>query len=170
MMRGWRAPIADEVVSQQDVWANVSADVTAGPRTPAAMRAPWPPPPPTGATNRVTGRPAVRSKEAHRHWLEIIFQLGLAGVFLANAVVAWVDPSSFVTLAKESGVGRWLRLGHAWWLAPVICVNDLVIGIAVLAGIWSSRAPKRLILAWAGLWLLAVTLLKLTSLDVARSV
>ena len=170
MMTGWRAPIADEVVAHEDVRANVSADVIAGARTTAAMRTPWPPPPPTVATNRVTERPVVPRREAHWRWLEMIFLLGLAGVFLANAVVAWVDPSSFVTLAHQSRVGRWLHLGDASWLVPVICVNDLVVGIAVLAAIWSRRAPKRLILAWAGLWLLAVTLLKLTSLHLAQSV
>ena len=104
---------------------------------------------------------------AERHWLELIFFLGLAGVFLANALVGWLEPSGFTKLAEESRIGAWLDLGEASWLVPLISVNDLLVGVGLLVAIWSRGALRRLVLAWAGLWLLAVTVLKLTALGVA---
>ena len=96
--------------------------------------------------------------------LEMIFLVGLAGVFLANAAVAWVEPAGFTKLVHDSGIGRWLRLDQVGWLTPLIGVNDRVVGTAVLGVIWSRPTPRRLVLAWAGLWLLAITMLKLTAL------
>ena len=106
------------------------------------------------------------SAAADRHWLELIFLIGLAGVFLVNAVVAWVEPTGFVKLVRDSAVGSWLGLADAGWLVPVIGVNDLVVGVGILAAIWSRGTSRRLVLAWAGVWLLAVTLLKVTALGV----
>ena len=145
MKTDWREPVADATAAG-------AIDAIAWTRTP------WPPPPPPGA-------PASANR---RHWLEHLFLLGLAGVFLTNAAVAWMQPTSFVTLAQQSRVGAWLDLGGAPWLVPLIGVNDLLIGLAVLVGIWSRRVPTRLVLAWAGVWLLAVAVLKLTALDLAN--
>jgi hypothetical protein len=50
------------------------------------------------------------------------------------------------------------------WVAWVIAVHDLTIGMLLLATMWIPRA-RRVVLAWAGGWLLAVTLVKLTALD-----
>jgi hypothetical protein len=117
---------------------------------------------------RVTDASSLKG-DGRGHWLEMIFLLGLAGVFLANAAVGWLEPAGFVKLTEDSRIGAWLRLGDAPWLVPLVCLNDLVVGLGGLAAIWSRRAPQRLILAWAGVWLRAVTLLKLTALDVVGS-
>jgi hypothetical protein len=159
MSTHWRSSVVDPVAP--DVLEHVvTPDLMVGGRSPAARTAPWPPPPPP----RLGTEP--RHVDSRRHWLEVVFLLGLAGVFVSNAVVAWIDPASFVKLAQDSRIGAWLGLGDAPWLAPVICVNDFVVGIGVLAAIWWARLPRRLILAWAGIWLLAVTILKLTALDI----
>src|SRR5262249_53939163 len=124
----------------------------------------WPPPSVRAPTVPTSGAVAER-----QHLLDVLFLVGLAGVFLANALVGWLEPASFVALVEASRVGAWLPLGPAPWLLPVICVNDFLVGTAVLVSIWLPRAIRRTVLAWAGLWLLAVTLLKLTALDVVRS-
>ncbi len=159
MTRRWQGSLADEMAVA--AWRAAPAD--------GARAAPWPPPLPAavGATP-TTAAPRDEAAPTGR-WLECIFLLGLAGVFLANAAVAWLDPDGFTALVEASRVGRWLGLGGAGWLVPVICFNDLVVGVTVFAAIWWRRAPRQLVLAWAGLWLLAVTVLKLTALNVFGS-
>ena len=97
--------------------------------------------------------------------LERAFMLGFAAVFLANAVVAAVDPAAFTTLVSSSSVGRWLGLADAPFLSAVIGANDAALGLAIIAvdTRW-GRHWRPAVLAWAGLWLLGVTLVKLTAL------
>lgn len=101
-----------------------------------------------------------------RRALELVFLLGLAGVFLVNAAVAAIQPSDFVSLVEDSGVGRWLGVTDTGWIAPVIFVNDLVVGLAVVFAVWARPSARAAILAWAGLWLFVVTVVKLTALSV----
>lgn len=110
------------------------------------------------------GRASVASHAGQRHgWLDVVFLLGLAGVFLVNAIVAVVHPDDFVGLVAGSSIGRTLGLAEAGWVAPLIAANDLALGLAVLAAArW--RAGRRLVLAWTGVWLLGVTLVKVTAL------
>lgn len=97
--------------------------------------------------------------------LERAFMLGFAAVFLANAIVAAVDPTSFTTLVASSSVGRGLGLVDAPFLGAAICANDAALGVAIVAvdTRW-GRHWRAAVLAWAGFWLLAVTLVKLTAL------
>jgi hypothetical protein len=94
-------------------------------------------------------------------WALRIFRFGFAGVFLINALVAWLQPQDFLGLLQKSPVVNWLPgLG---WLIPVIAVNDLLIAVVILA------APKRYrpyVYAWVGIWFLAITLIKLTALNI----
>lgn len=96
-------------------------------------------------------------------WLDHVFLVGLAGVFIVNAVVALIHPHDFLNLIAGSSIGRWLHLGASPWLASLIAINDLALGLAVLAAVWFHRA-RSIVLAWTGLWLLAVTLIKVTAL------
>ena len=93
--------------------------------------------------------------------LQLVFLLGLGGVFVANAAVAIVEPAGFTALVAASPIGG--LIGHGAWIAPVIAVNDAVIGTTVIAAhrVQALRAP---VLAWAGVWLLIVTLMKVTTL------
>jgi hypothetical protein len=92
-----------------------------------------------------------------------VFVLGLAAVFLTNALVAVVDPAAFTELVAESPVGWIVGSAIDRWVAPAIALNDLGLGVALLA---VHRRPwlQPPLLAWAGLWLMIVTLVKLTTL------
>ena len=93
--------------------------------------------------------------------LDLVFLVGLGGVFLANATVAVVEPRQFTTLVADSALGT--LIGDATWIAPIITVNDVLIGLAVIA----THRFQRLrlpVLAWAGVWLMIVTLVKATTI------
>ncbi len=98
------------------------------------------------------------------HLLDILLIAGLAGVFLVNALVAWLQPDDFTELVEHSLVGRSVSAMSGRWVAWAIAVHDLTIGVALLATVWFTW-PRRFVLAWAGTWLLAVTLVKLTALQ-----
>jgi hypothetical protein len=93
--------------------------------------------------------------------LQLVFLLGLGGVFLANAAVAVFEPAAFMQLVADCPIGG--LMGDGTWLGPVIAANDLLVGTAVIAAhrVQRLRAP---VLAWAGAWLLIVTLMKLTTI------
>ena len=88
---------------------------------------------------------------------------GLAGVFLVNAIVAALQPSDFTGLVERSLLGRLLPVFTGDWMAWAIGINDCALGLGLVAAMWSRR-PRPVILAWAGVWLLAVTIIKMTSL------
>ena len=96
--------------------------------------------------------------------LELVLIAGLAGVFIVNAIVAAVEPPDVRELVERSLVGRVIPAMHGRWVAWVVAGNDAMIGTALLATYWRPRA-RPFILAWAGVWLLAVALVKLTSLE-----
>lgn len=86
-----------------------------------------------------------------------LFRIGFAGVFLVNSVVAVVEPSSFIKLMQGSFMGPFVH-NFAPFTA-LIAVNDAVLGLLILSGRWPNY-----VLAWSGLWLLAVTVIKATAL------
>jgi hypothetical protein len=101
---------------------------------------------------------------AEKKWALRLFRFGFAGVFLINALVAWLQPQDFLGLMQKSLAVNWL--GNLDPLIPVIALNDLALGIIILA------APKRFrpyVYAWTGLWFLAITVVKLTALNVFTS-
>src|SRR4029453_4806665 len=77
----------------------------------------------------------------------LVLRIGLAVLFAANALVAWVDPDQFTSLVEDSGVGRLIDSQFVLW---GIRVNDFVAALAVLFA-W-NRFP-RLVPAWIGLYL-----------------
>jgi hypothetical protein len=87
----------------------------------------------------------------------------LAGVFLVNALVAVLQPSDFTELVDRSLLGRWFPAVTGSWIAWAIGVNDLLLGLCLVTAIWSRRI-RPLVLVWAAAWLLAVTVVKVTSL------
>jgi hypothetical protein len=117
--------------------------------------APWSPPPPA----------PPRTVPSHHRWLELVLVVGLAGVFLVNAAVALLSPSDFTDLIDNSTLSGPLHLAGSTWIAGAIFVHDAVVGIALLASIWLPRGVRLAVLAWAGLWLLAVAAVKVTALD-----
>ena len=88
----------------------------------------------------------------------LVLRIGLAVLFAANAVVAWIDPDQFTSLVEDSGVGRLIDSQVVLW---GIRVNDFVAALAVLLA-W-NRFP-RLVPAWVGLYLLGVGMIKLAAM------
>jgi DNA-binding transcriptional MerR regulator len=124
--------------------------------TPEAIQRAW---------KQVRAASLLTEKEyVEKTWALRLFRFGFAGVFLINALVAWLQPQDFLGLMQKSLAINWL--GSLEWLIPVIALNDLAIGIVILA------APKRYrpyVYAWTGLWFLAITVIKLTALNVFTS-
>ena len=96
--------------------------------------------------------------------LELALLVGLAGVFIVNALVAYLQPNDFVDLVRSSVLADRFPVEPGRWLAWAICFNDLALGLLLVASI-RVRRWKSAMLAWSGLWLLAVTVIKVTSLD-----
>ena len=106
----WRALDGEDVGAHEDGLAGTGRRRQRGRqhrRGSAWTGTPWPPPPPPG-------RPA---RANHRHWLEHLFLLGLAGVFLTNAAVALdaadelrhagaAEPSGSVAPPRRCAVAR----------------------------------------------------------------
>lgn len=88
----------------------------------------------------------------------LVLRIGLAVLFAANALVAWVDPDQFTSLVDDSGVGRLIDSQVVLW---GIRVNDFVVALAVLFA-W-NRWP-RLVPAWIGLYLLSVGVIKFAAM------
>jgi hypothetical protein len=92
--------------------------------------------------------------------LEVAALLGFGALFLVNALAAVVQPEDFERLVADSAFAP---LADAEWLPVLIGINDLVVGLALIAAIWLSRF-RLIVLAWAGVWLLAVSAIRLTSM------
>ena len=115
------------------------------------------PPMPPAATSLTTRR--------NERWFEVALLGGLAGVFIVNALVAWLQPSDFVGLVERSLLSDLAPFDTGRWLAWAIGLNDLVLGLLLVRAI-RHRRIRPPVLAWSGVWLLAVTVVKVTSLDV----
>ena len=96
-------------------------------------------------------------------WLDAALLGGMAGVFLVNALVALLQPEDFTGLVARSAMGRAVPAMSGTWMAVAIGINDLLLGLALGTSIWFTRLRTH-VLAWAGIWLLAVTVIKLSSL------
>jgi hypothetical protein len=137
--------------SDHDSWAPPATDPLDGP--------------PHGGVALAVMDEAPSAPPARVRVLEILFLAGLAGVFLVNALVAVVQPGDFESLVSKSAVAQWLGLTAGSWLAPLIFVNDLLLGLGLIGAIWARHAVRTVILAWAGMWFFAVTVVKLTALN-----
>ena len=117
-----------------------------------------------------TGELVAATTTTHRNerWFEIALLGGLAGVFIVNALVAWLQPSDFVDLVQRSTLSDLAPFEIGRWLAWAIGLNDIVLGVLLVRAI-RHRSMRPLVLAWSGVWLLAVTVVKVTSLDVLVS-
>ena len=88
----------------------------------------------------------------------LVLRVGLAVLFAANALVAWISPDEFTSLVADAGFDRLLDAQVILW---GIRVNDFAVAFAVLFA-W-NRWP-RLIPAWVGLYLLGVGVIKVAAL------
>jgi hypothetical protein len=88
----------------------------------------------------------------------LILRVGLALLFFANSLVAWINPDEFRTLMEKAHVDRIVDVDLMIW---VIRVNDAAVAAALLFA-W-PRFP-RLVSAWVGLYVLSVGVVKLVAL------
>ena len=119
----------------------------------------------TAMTQHAPARTGLARQLFGGRFLEGALLAGMAGVFLVNALVAALQPSDFTGLVGRSLFGRWFPAVAGDWTAWAIGINDAMVGACLVAAIWFRRR-RALVLAWAGVWLLAVTLIKVTSLKV----
>jgi hypothetical protein len=117
----------------------------------------------TPATTEQRGAGVIGRLRLDARWLDAMLLGGLAGVFLVNALVAVLQPADFTGLVERSLLGRQFPMVTGHWLASAIGINDCLLGLCLVGVIW-SRPARPLVLAWAGAWLLAVTVIKVTSL------
>ena len=106
----------------------------------------------------VTHRESVRRASLAAIDATLVLRIGLAVLFAANALVAWVDPDDFTSLVADSGMGRLIDEQIVLW---GIRMNDLAAALAALF-LW-NRFP-RLVPAWLGLYLLGVGVIKVAAL------
>lgn len=98
------------------------------------------------------------------HMLEVLGVLGLAGVYLVNAAVAVLQPADFQALVSKSLLTQTFGLHSVGPVSLLIAVNDVVLGVLLLVSLFTP-AWRRPLLAWSGLWLLGVAVIKLLALD-----
>ena len=88
----------------------------------------------------------------------LVLRVGLAVLFGANALVAWIDPDEFTSLVEDSGMGGLIDPQVVLW---GIRVNDFA---AALAAILAWNRFPRLVPAWLGLYLFGVGVIKLAAM------
>lgn len=86
-----------------------------------------------------------------------LFRLGFASIFFVNAVVAFVAPDSFLELVRDTPIAT--LLGSADMAVIIAGLNDFMLGVLIIVNKW-----PRYVHAWAGAWLLIVTLVKVAHL------
>ena len=85
-------------------------------------------------------------------------RVGLAVLFAANALVAWINPEEFTSLVADAGIERLVDSQVILW---PICLNDFAVALAVLFA-WNRW--QQLIPAWVGLYMLGVGVIKVAAL------
>ena len=61
-------------------------------------------------------------------WFDVALHVGLAGVFIVNALIAWLQPDDFVDLVRHSALAGLFPVEPGRWLAWAICLNDVLLG------------------------------------------
>lgn len=112
---------------------------------------------------RIRSQPSGKDYK-EKKWALRLFRFGFAGVFLINALIAWLQPQDFLGLMQKSLAINWL--GSLDPLIPIIAINDLALGIIILI---APKTYRPYVYAWTGLWFLAITVVKLTALNVFTS-
>ena len=138
------------------------------PQTPVAptpAESPTPPPAPAGPVAPPpdpTAAPPADAPKSHSPFptgklLNLVFVVGFASIFIANAVDALENPEGFAKVGKSNAIAKHIGASDAMvWIA---IVNDLILGALILTG-WK----KKYVYAWAGAWLILVAGMKLMNL------
>lgn len=79
-----------------------------------------------------------------------VIRIGLASVFLANSLIAFLEPSEFQELVSGSFVANLLPVSVATFVM-FIGVNDLIVAVLLISGWRTSRVA-----VYAVAWLIGV--------------
>lgn len=80
---------------------------------------------------------------------DFFFRLGLSGIFLTSSLTAWFAPDEFIELLEHNQLA--LAIASPEQLVSLIGLNDFLLFGLILSGKW-----RKLVAAWAILWLLIV--------------
>lgn len=80
-----------------------------------------------------------------------LIRFGLGVIFIANALVAFLAPTEFVELIKNSFVANLLPVRPELFVPIVIGLNDSIVGLLLISGFTTRRVAL-----WATLWLVGV--------------
>ncbi len=80
---------------------------------------------------------------------QVLFRIGLGGIFLTNSVIAWTAPGDFKDLLTSNNLTS--HIGHADLLVKLIGINDAALFLVILSGQY-----RKLVAVWGSVWLVAV--------------
>lgn len=131
--------------------------------TPPVVAAPPPAPPAQPPAASPSPSPAAKKQLVSPEFLDglynWLFVLGFASIFLINSAYALWQPKSFTDLLYNNPVTN--AIGLESLMVKFVVVNDLILGLLILLG-----KRKKLVYAYAGIWLLIVAGIKLMNLFV----
>lgn len=79
----------------------------------------------------------------------LLIQIGLAAVFLANALTAVFNPGEFTEIIEGSFLGALIPSGIA---LTIIAINDALMTLLILF----SKKGRQFIFGWAVIWIVVV--------------
>lgn len=107
----------------------------------------------TPQTHEGPARPALSLDKL----LNLVFVVGFASIFIANAIDAIENPAGFAKVIDNNIIAK--HIGASELMVWIAIINDLILGALILTG-WK----KKYIYAWAGAWLILVAGMKLMNL------
>lgn len=128
---------------------------TPQPAPPAVPTEPAPSPDPVAVPS--TDVPKANSQFSVDKLLNLVFVVGFASIFIANAIDAIENPNGFAKVIESNAIAK--HIGASSVMVWIAIVNDLILGTLILTG-WK----KKYIYAWAGAWLILVAGMKLMNL------
>jgi hypothetical protein len=88
-----------------------------------------------------------------------LIRIGLAFVFLANALTAFFAPSEFIEIIGNSFIASILPISAASF-AIIIGINDALVAILLFLNV-----GRKWVHAWAAIWIAGVIIIRGVSLD-----
>lgn len=150
--------VAPDLIRQELVAKNWQSDVIEAAMSEQVINAPVAAPLPAFRRNPIGNTKAFVMHLLHSDsFLAGVFRGGFAFIFLINGIIAWLHPNDFIRLLNTFPVAT--LIGHIDLMVKFTGLHDIILGLLILSGKWAKY-----VLAWAGVWLSLVTIIKLVSL------